>query len=271
MFVVKVPGVNNKSNTRGCEKAGNEILKIIKEEIKLNESGKSVEIGRLDLEEIHLDNSDLKLTNALIYKNALKSFESKPKSIFLGGDHSISYPLCKAFLDYFNEIGKEPCLIIFDARPNCKLPEDKDFTYPKNEEWLRKIVDEGFPGQNILLVGNRNLDTNEKEFLKTHSIRSLSLNFLLEQIEEACEFIMEFSNKKELYLSLNVNVLDPVFAPGAEHPEVGGLTSREFIYLIQRLNKIKTFRAAELVEINPLKDTDKLTLKIGAKIISELI
>ena len=271
MFVVKVPGINGNSDTSGCEKSGNEILKILKKEGCVNESGNVVDITNLDLEEIHLDNSNLKLTNHLIYKNSFEIFESKPKTIFLGGDHSISYSLCKAFLDSSKKRGKEPCLILFDAHPDCKpfLSPSQDF--PKNEEWLRKLIEDGFPKKNILIVGIRNMSKEEFKFLKDNSIKTLSLNSLLEDIEETCEIIMEFSDKKDLYLSVDIDVIDPLFAPATANPEIGGLTSREFIYLISRLNKIKNLRAVDLVEVNPLKDKEHLTLTLGAKIISELI
>lgn len=271
MFIVKVPGINSHLGSKGCEKAGNEILKVLKEGKFSNESGEQIIIEKLDLEEIHLDNSDLKLTNKLIYKNAFEIFETKPKSVFLGGDHSVSYSLCKAFLDYSNENGKEPCLIIFDAHPDCKLYGKKEEIFPENRNWLRKLVEQEFPTKNILIIGVRNLDKDEKEFLKSNQIRSISINSLLENIEETCEIIMEFSDRKELYLSLDIDILDPVFAPGTDNLEAGGLTSREFIYLIQRLNKIKHLRAIDLVEINPLKDKEDLTLRLGAKILSELI
>lgn len=82
---------------------------------------------------------------------------------------------------------------------------------------------------------------------------------------------MEFSDKKDLYLSLDIDVVDPAFAPGTGHKEPGGLTSRQLIYLIQRMNKVKNLRAIDLVEINPLNDKEGLTVKLGAKIVSELI
>jgi agmatinase len=70
---------------------------------------------------------------------------------------------------------------------------------------------------------------------------------------------------------LDIDVVDPAFAIATGYKEPGGLTSREFIYIIQRLNKIKNLKAIDLVEINPEKDVNGLTVKLGAKILSELI
>ena len=121
----------------------------------------------------------------------------------------------------------------------------------------------------------RILPDNPLEFIKNcvkeRNIRSIGMNSLLENLEETCEVIMEFSDKKDLYLSLDIDVVDPVFAVGTGYKEPGGLTSREFIYLIQRLNKIKNLKAVDLVEINPEKDKNNLTVKLGAKIVAEFL
>src|SRR3989344_5025267 len=99
VFIVKVPGINGLGKTNGCENAGNSILESLKE-IHSNEQGIPIDVKLLDLEEIHLDNSNLEFSNNLIYENSLEMFETKPKIIFLGGDHSISFSMTKAFLDY---------------------------------------------------------------------------------------------------------------------------------------------------------------------------
>ena len=83
MFIVKVPGINGLGKTKGCERAGNAILEALKDEISSNEEGKPIEFNKLDLEEIHLDNSNLELTNKLIYENSFETFEEHPKTIFL--------------------------------------------------------------------------------------------------------------------------------------------------------------------------------------------
>lgn len=276
MFIAKVPGINGLGKTKGCEKAPDKILSTLKEEIFSNESGKPIDSSELDLEEIHLDNSNLKLTNDLIYRNALDIFKENSKTVFLGGDHSISYSLTKAFLDYYKSSEDEPCLIVFDAHPDC-MPSLKEPTHEvcslgaSHKEWLRKLIDYGFPPKNVLLVGVRNSDKAELDFLNQKRIRMISMNQLLDNLEDSCDIIMEFARAKELYVSIDIDVLDPAFASAVAYAEPGGLSSREFLYLIQRINKIKTLRAVDITEINPEKDTDNKTIKLGAKILSELL
>ena len=268
MFIVKVPGINGLGKTKGCEKAGNAILKSLNE-IYSTEEGKIIDLKLLDLEEIHLDNSNLELTNNLIYKNSLKIFQTKPRTIFLGGDHSISYSITKSFLDYCINERKKPYLIIFDAHPDCMEAARKDT--PTHEDWLRSLIDSGFPATNILLIGVRNSDESEIEFLKKNKIKIITINQLLEDLPDICDAITEFSKGNDLYVSLDIDVIDPAFAPATGYIEPGGLTSQQFIYLIQRINKIKNLRAVDIVEINPSLDKTSLTVKLGAKILSELI
>jgi len=266
MFIVKVPGINGLGKTKGCERAGNAILEFLKE-IHSNEQGNIIDGSLLDLEEIHLDNNNLELSNELIYKNSLEMFETKPRIVFLGGDHSISYPTTKAFLDNCRISGKKPCLIVFDSHADCMTPMQE----PSHEEWLRKLIEEGFPKENVLIVGLKNVWKDEIKFLKENKIKTLSIANLTEDLQEMCDTIMEFSNGKELYVSIDIDVIDPVFAPATGYPEVGGLTSREIVYLVQRIKKIKNLRAVDIVEINEKKDKDKITVKLGAKILAELL
>lgn len=268
MLIVKIPGINGLGETKGCEKAGNAILEALKE-IYSNESGVPIDTRLLDLEEIHLDNSDLETSNELIYKNSLECFEEKPKTIFLGGDHSISFSTTRAFLEHCKKSEKEPCLIVFDAHPDCMGSADSKL--PTHEEWLRSLIQSGFPLENIFLIGVRNSDPSETVFLKKHNIKVRSMNQILENLEDSCDTIMEFSKDKELYISIDIDVVDPAFAPGTRYKEPGGLTTRQFLYLIQRLNKVKNLRAVDIVEVNPDKDDSDLTVKLGAKILSELI
>ena len=289
MLIVKVPGINGLGKTQGCEGAGNALIESLKN-IYSNEQGKQVNVKELDLEEIHLDNFNLDLTNKLIYKNAFESFY-KERVIFLGGDHSISYSLTRAFLDFCQHNGKEPCLIVFDAHPDLMQPSSE---FPTHEEWLRKLIEDGFPVENVLLIGIRNSDIEEVKFMNEKKMKIISVNQIQGNLQDIADAITEFANRKELYVSIDIDAVDPAFAPSTGYAEVGGLTSREIIYLIQRLNKVKTLKAVDIVEINPEKDSeidksisdsktfkekqkvsdknkDNLTVKLGAKILSEFL
>ena len=266
MFVVKIPFADGSEKTRGCEKAGNAILQELKK-IEINESGQEINFDALDLEEIHIDNSDAELSRKLIYENSYKTLEEKPRVVFLGGGNSINYPTAKAFFDYCRISEKNPCLIIFDAYANCK----NNGGGVNSNNWLKKLVEDGFPSENILLVGARSYSREESEFLKSNRIRQIKINLILEDIDNIADTIMEFANKGEAYIFVEMSVVDPAFASAVNCLEPAGLSSREIIYLIQRLNKMKNLRAVSITGINPEKDRENLTVKLGAKILGELI
>lgn len=283
MFVVKVPGINGLGKTNGCERAGNEIIREFKN-LHSNEKGTSLNSSMLDLEEIHLDNSNLELTNNLIYKNSLDIYEENPFVVFLGGDHFISYSTTKAFLDYCDKEDKKPCLIVFDAHADCMKPgfeqvqdsstnDIKRMKEPTHEEWIRKVVEEGFPAKNILIIGARNIEKTELSFIRESGIKQISLNSILEDIDNIADTILEFCFGKEVYVSIDIDVVDPAFAPSTGYPEVGGLTSRQLLYLVQRIKKTKNLKAVDIVEINSEKDKEfnMITTKLGAKILGEFV
>jgi len=268
MLVVKVPGLNNLGKNDCCRNAGNAILEKLKE-IYSNENGKIVDKSKLNIEEIHLDNNNLEEQEKLIYENAKEILEEQDKVVFLGGDHSISYSIGKAFLDYSKKKGVAPCLIVFDAHADCMKPVKN----PTHEEWLRALIESGFPSENVLLVGARNLWQEELNFLQEKGIKKIKVNELINNLEEITDVIMEFSQGKELYVSFDIDVIDPAFAPSTGYLEPCGLTSRQAIYILSRINKMKNLKIFDLVEINSEKDKkyNNLTTKLGAKLIAELL
>ncbi len=260
MLIIKVPAINGLGKTNGCEKAPDLIVKAI-EDIYSSESGKKIEFN---IDKIDVDNTNVEETNKRIQEKSKEFFFKDEKIVFLGGDHSISYNLVKVFLD----LGSNHGLIVFDAHPDCMKPGHE----PNHEEWLRAVVEQGFNPEKIILVSTRNSDSEETAFLKEKKINVFSMKELNDNLESACDKIMEYARKFDsLYLSLDIDAIDPAFAPGTGYIEPGGLTSRQFLYMIQRINLLKNLKAIDLVEVNPEKDINGMTVKLAAKTIVELL
>ncbi|MBU0957340.1 MAG: arginase family protein [Nanoarchaeota archaeon] len=287
VMIVKVPGLNAFGKTNGCRDAGNAILEKLKE-IHSSEKGKIIDSQLLNLEESHVNNENLEEQNQLIYKNSNDIFQNQDKVVFLGGDHSISYSTVRAFVHNVKMAEKEPCLIVFDAHADCDNPMKE----PSHEEWLRGLIDGGeIKPESVLLVGIRNMSREEIKYVSEKKIRIISINQIEENIQEMADVITEFAHGKELYVSLDIDVVDPAFAPSTHYQVAGGLTSRQMIYLIQRIALMKNLRAVDIVEIDSVKDTDTPsgsspgqesdnimelpkfggTVGVGAKILAELI
>ncbi len=117
MIIVKVP-IENSMDPLGCAKAGNEILAKFPDRY-ISESNKEVIKSNFKLEEIHLDNKKLEEAHELIYENSFETIETHEKTIFLGGDHSMSYSIGRAFFALCKMEKNKPFLVVFDAHADC--------------------------------------------------------------------------------------------------------------------------------------------------------
>lgn len=258
MILVKIPAINALGITEGCEKAPEAIIKEL-EDYYLSEEGKEV---KFNIENVNINKENIEETNINIEEKTREVLQ-KDFCIFLGGDHNISYAIMKAF----SSLHKNAGLIIFDAHADCM----HFFKPPTHEDWLRVLVEEGFSASNVILAGCRSIRNEEKKFLNEKHINIFSCKELYDDIARACDEIMEEARKFDaLYLSIDIDVVDAAFAPGTGYLEAGGLTSRDLIYLLQRIRLLKNLKAVDIVEINPSKDTNGITAKLGAKIIAEL-
>jgi len=253
MKIVKVPRINALEK-KGPEQAPDLILEELKKDYSL--------FDVLDLEKIEIDNSNIDEAEKLIYENAVKNFETNEKIIFLGGDHSISFPILNAF----NEKFENSFLIVFDAHADC-MPCMKE---PTHEEWLREIVEKGFSPENIVLIGVRKIEDKEKLFLDDKQIKYFSSEW---DLEGAADYITERANGKNVYVSIDVDLFNPCEAPAVNYPEPVGFSSKEFFYLFRRILHIKTLKGFDIVELVPEKDEkyDLRTTKLIVKILKLIL
>lgn len=258
MQVIRVRLVSSEK-TEGCKEAPIEILKELRN-LGCSQDFKKIDVNVLSLEEIHVDLDDVEEANHLIFENSKEIFEKSSKAFFVGGDHSITYPIVKAF----KKVEENPLLVAFDAHGGCKDS--------LSEGWLRKLVDEGLPGSKIVLVSTRNLAREELDFIRENEITVIGMDVLNEDLVEVCDLIMERARKsKGFYVSIDIDSVDPSFAPGTADLEPGGLTSREIIYFVKRLSLLENFRGAEIVNVNPSLDLNKMTVKLGTRLLGEMI
>jgi len=213
------------------------------------------------IKHIQVDNDNVQESEKTLYNKAKEIFSKNDKQIFIGGDHSITYPIFKAF----KENNKEPFLIIFDAHADCMQPQQE----PTHEEFLRAIIENGFPTENIILVGARKIEPEEEKFLTENNVKVFTEIY---DMEAAADYITEKANGKDLYISIDIDVLEPAYAPAVNYPEPAGLNSKEFFYILGRLLRIKTLKAIDIVEAIPKMDEPhKLTLRTIVKIIEEAL
>ena len=184
----------------------------------------------------------------------LKHLERGEKLLTLGGDHSITYPILRALHS------KYPVLDVLqiDAHPDLYDHYEGD-PYSHACPFAR-IMEEGL-GSRLVQVGIRTLNAHQREQATRFGVEMHSMqNLLLTQP-------LRFSNP--VYISLDMDALDPAFAPGVSHREPGGLSTRQVISLLQNLEGEVV--GADLVEYNPSQDPGGVTAFVGAKLMKELL
>ena len=133
--------------------------------------------------------------------------------------------------------------------------------------YLRRLVETRGP-ENIVHVGARAFVKEELAFLKDNKIRTVSDKEIRDG--NGPKLLQDITSTFDsLYLSIDLDVLDPAFAPGVGNPEAVGITSRELYDLVTTLQN-KKIVAADIVELNPTYDNGA-TASISAKMISTII
>jgi len=176
------------------------------------------------------------------------------KIICLGGDHSISFPVIEAFADNFKNIN----ILHLDAHPDLYDNFD-DNPYSHASPFARLMEKKVI--KSLTQVGIRTLNTHQREQAAKFGVT------IIEMKDFSCDFLKTL--QAPLYISLDLDVLDPAFAPGISHHEPGGLTSRELINIIQNIPV--TIIGADIVEYNPTRDINNMTAMVAYKLFKELV
>lgn len=176
------------------------------------------------------------------------------KILSLGGDHSVSYPLIDAYTKHFDQLH----ILHLDA--HADLYDNFDENPYSHASPFARIL-EGGKIQSITQVGIRTFNTHQREQAKRFGVT------VIEMKDFNLDFLSTLSGP--LYISLDLDVLDPAFAPGVSHHEPGGMDTRTLIHIIQNIPA--EIVGADMVEYNPIRDLNNMTAMVGYKMMKELI
>ncbi len=176
------------------------------------------------------------------------------KFLAWGGDHSISYPLIEATARFHGSL----TIVHLDAHPDVY----EDFAGDRfSHACPFARVMENVPGARLIQIGIRTATQHQREQIERFKIACHPA------AEWRIEDMPEVSGP--VYLSLDLDVLDPAFAPGVSHHEPGGLSTRDVLRIIHRLRG--KLVAADLVEFNPTRDSTGITAAAAAKLSKEIL
>lgn len=174
--------------------------------------------------------------------------------LILGGDHAITYPIVRALARRHGPLS----ILHFDAHPD--LYDELDGNRLSHACPFARIMEEGL-AQRLVQVGIRSLNAPQRTQagrfgVEIHEMRSF----------DVASFDPDLS--APVYLSFDMDALDPAFAPGVSHFEPGGLSVRDAITIIHRLEARVV--GADIVEYNPRHDHHGMTAMVGAKLVKEI-
>lgn len=184
----------------------------------------------------------------------------------LGGDHSITYPIIKSL--GVNSSHK-PGLLYFDAHPDT-------VDHVEGNKWshaavLRRIIEEDLVDlSRTLLIGIRVPEAEEVDFIRSNKLNVITPAFILEKgIGALWSEIQNVISKGPLYMSLDLDVLNASEVPGVENPEPGGLSSRELLYLMERI--APHLSSCDIVELSGETDPAGITAKTAARLAIDIM
>lgn len=185
----------------------------------------------------------------------------------VGGDHSLSLPLLRATTKKYGPVA----VIQFDAHNDlwdeyfgCKLSHGTPF---------RRAIEEGLiREQSFLQVGLRGqvYSSEDFEFAKEHKVEMITAEeFHAHGMKLFREKLQAFHGKP-VYVTLDIDCVDPAFAPGTGTPQVGGFSSAQMVELVRGLRGLKLV-GCDLVEVSPPYDNGAITSLLAANLLYELL
>ena len=203
-----------------------------------------IDVGDIEVGDYH---SDIELGVAEIMNLGMRP-------ITLGGDHSITYPIIKGV----SKKHKNLTIIHLDAHGD--LYDDFEGNKYSHACPFARIMEEKLASR-LIQIGIRTLSPHQKKQAERFKV----------EVIEMKDFSRDLNLKlnQPAYLSLDLDVLDPAFAPGLSHHEPGGLSTREVISIIQNLGV--PLVGADIVELNPDRDINGVTGMVAAKLLKEIL
>lgn len=250
-----VPWDANSSYLRGSAQAPPKI----REALGCDASNSWAETGiDTNLPEIFGDAGDLEFgANAdwfALTEAAAARLAGQCRPLFLGGDHSVTYPLVRGVGQKWPRL----TIVHFDAHPDLYANYENN-RYSHASPFAR-ILEEKLAAR-LIQVGIRTINAHQREQAAKFGVEVLGMNQKVN--------LAEMKIEGPVYVSFDLDGLDPAFAPGVSHREPGGLSVREAIAHLHAIPAQVV--AADLVEYNPVQDVAGVSATVCAKLVKELV
>jgi arginase len=253
--LIGIPNDDNSSYMKGASEAPALIRRELRSDVYSiwSETGFDLSVpGRI------IDYGDIQFDGAsdpweLIELNVERAMESGDPLICLGGDHAITHPIMRAVRR------RSPNLTILhiDAHPDIYHAYQGNLR--SHASPFARIMEERLADR-LIQVGLRTVNDHHRDQFKRFGVEVIEAGRLSENLR--------LDITTPLYISMDIDALDPAFAPGVSHRESGGLSPRQVIDLIHTIDQ--PIIAADIVEFNPRCDISNLTSVVAAKLLKEI-
>lgn len=242
------------SYLRGAGAAPPKIREALGRSASNNWTETGVDLG---VDGVYRDAGDLAFEDqdalATIEAGISKLLEQGARPVSLGGDHSITYPVVKAFGRKYGEL----TILHFDAHPD--LYDEFEGNRLSHACPFARIMEAGL-AKRLVQVGIRTMGQHQREQAQ---------RFGVEVVEMRALPAYDRFKAGPVYISFDMDVLDPAFAPGVSHREPGGMSVREAIAHLHAIEG--DIVGADIVEYNPVQDVAGMTATVAAKILKEIL
>ena len=216
------------------------------------------QLGIADIGDLVLVSTDLNATGERIERAVRKLRDEGKVPALLGGEHTLTYFSSRVFENAF--------LVQLDAHRD--LREEYMGDRLCHATVMRRVLD-SLPSDRLLQVGIRSCSKEEAEFARSAGLHAYTTEWVLEDPQRVTSDVRKKVGNERVYLSIDLDVLDPAFAPGVATPEPGGLSTLDVIKLVRELGKLNIC-GFDVVELAAPHDDGK-TAFAAAKIIYELL
>ena len=176
-----------------------------------------------------------------------------PVPVFLGGDHMVTYPIVAGLAAVHGPLN----ILHFDAHPD--LYDDFAGDPLSHASPFARIMERGL-AKRLVQVGIRTLNRHCREQGQRFGVEMVEMRgFAPDRVPIP---------PAPLYISIDLDALDPAFAPGVSHHEPGGLSMRDILAVLDRVTG--PLVGADIVEYNPSRDINGMTAVVAAKLVKEL-
>ena len=212
---------------------------------------------------------DIQATMEVITNEAATILANNTFPISLGGDHSITLPLLRAHAAQFGPLA----VVHYDSHPDTWNREFGDQPYSHGTPFRRALEEQLIDKEAYLQVGIRGpvSDSFDLDEARELGAQIITINQAFELVIPAViEKIHDVIGKGSVYVSLDIDSVDPAFAPGTGTPEVGGFTSYQMLQLVRGLRGLNLV-GFDLVEVSPPYDHSDITAILAANLVFEFL